>query len=133
MNRSPSSDAAAAIVNLIDAEKRKPARVLARLVADHLDALGFLAVEEEPEEEPRGLLVLAGKRPDPPTWLRFATTLDDTEPVAVTRNRTEQAIEHLGLEPSEVRAVVIEHDWLRVYRWTDRTTAQTLPVLEEPA
>lgn len=134
----PTDHAAAALVGLLADEGRKPPRVLARKIADHLDALGLLASPSElgdDDDEPEGQLVLMGQRPEPPTWLRFAATLDDEDeaPVAVTRNRTEKAMRHLGLDPSQVRAVVVEHDFLRVFRWSDRTAAQTMPILEEPA
>lgn len=131
----PAAAARDALVGVLTDNARKPPRVLAKLVADHLDALGLLDHPEPTRIGDEGSLVLMGRRPEPPSWLRFARTLDDEPPVAVTRNRTDTALRHLGLDPTEVRAVVVERDYLRVYRWTDRTesSGQTMPILKEPA
>lgn len=123
-------DTAASLVGLLTDEGRKPPRVLARKIAEHLQALDLLA-DPVPDAPAGGELVRIRRRGEPGPWLRFADTLPDDVPVAVTRNRTDAALTHLGLVPVEVRAVVIEQDWLRVFRWTDRTTAQTMPILEE--
>lgn len=126
--------AAAALVGVLTEHQRKPARVVARLAAEHLDQLGMLEDPAEwDDEDPAGHLVYQGQRPDPPTWLVFSKTImDDPQgPIAVTRDRTASAIEVLGLEPDEVRAVVIEPTHIRVFRWSDRVTAQTMPILPD--
>lgn len=110
----------------LEDHRHKPPRVLAGLVADHLAGLDLLTDELEPE-----IRWVPETRPDPPSWLHLKERLID-EGVATTLRRTRMAIEALDLDPDEVRAVVIEQGWLRVYRWTDpTTTAQTVPILED--
>ena len=121
-----------ALIGLLIDEKHKPPRVIARKALDLLDSLDMLAAEPKPAKD-AGRLVTLAKRQEPPSWLAFVDRLDTNEtPIAVTRNRTSAALEALGLRPEDVRAVVIEQDWIRVYRWSDRTeVAQTMPVLED--
>lgn len=121
-----------ALIGLLIDEKHKPPRVIARKALDLLDSLDMLAAEPKPAKD-AGRLVTLAKRQEPPSWLAFVDRLDTNEtPIAVTRNRTRAALEALGLRPEDVRAVVIEQDFIRVYRWSDRTeVAQTMPVLED--
>lgn len=122
-----------ALTGLLTDEKHKPPRVIARKALDLLNRLDMLAADPEPATEAGQLVTLPKQQPEPPSWLAFVDRLPtDVDPVAITRNRTRAALEALGLRPSDVRAVVIEQDYLRVYRWTDRTeVAQTVPVLED--
>lgn len=121
-----------ALTGLLADERLRPPRVVARKVLDLLAGLDALAAEPEPTKD-AGRLVTLPKRQEPPSWLAFVDRLDTNEtPIAVTRNRTSAALEALGLRPEDVRAVVIEQDFIRVYRWGDRTeVAQTMPVLED--
>lgn len=122
-----------ALIGLLIDEKHKPPRVIARKALDLLDSLDMLAAKPAPAKETGQLVTLAKRRQEPPSWLAFVDRLDTNEtPIAVTRNRTSAALEALGLRPEDVRAVVIEQDFIRVYRWSDRTeVAQTMPVLED--
>lgn len=122
-----------ALTGLLADERLRPPRVVARKVLDLLDSLDMLAAEPKPAKDAGRLVTLAKRRQEPPSWLAFVDRLDTSEvPIAVTRNRTSAALEALGLRPEDVRAVVIEQDWIRVYRWSDRTeVAQTMPVLED--
>src|SRR5689334_21615049 len=114
------------LVGLLTDNARKPPRVLAALVADHLHALHLLADDRELVARK---VITAPK--DPPSWEHFKPSLVD-DGIATTRARTDAAIQALHLEPAEVRAVVIEDNLIRVYRYTDRTTlAQTMPILED--
>lgn len=121
-----------ALTGLLTDERLRPPRVVARKVLDLLDSLDMLAAAPEPATE-AGQLVTLSKQQEPPSWLTFVDRLPaGVDPIAVTRNRTRSALEALGLRPEDVRAVVIEQDFLRVYRWADRTeAAQTMPVLED--
>lgn len=58
---------------------------------------------------------------DPPRWTKWAERNAQwlRDGIAVTRNRTTAAVTALGLDPAEVRAVVIEPDVMHVFRWTD--------------
>lgn len=130
--------AAAALVGLLADEGRKAPRVVARKVAEHLHHLGLLVDDTGPVEVSGGHIVYGGKRPDPPSWLRFSKVIEQDPtgkpepPIAVTRNRTEAAMTALGLDPREVRAVVIERDELRVYAYTDRTEwGQLMPIMPD--
>lgn len=129
----PQDRALNALTGLLADERLRPPRVVARKVLDLLDSLDMLAAEPEPVKEAGRLVTLPKRRQEPPSWLAFVDRLDTSEvPIAVTRNRTTSALEALGLRPEDVRAVVIEQDFIRVYRWSDRTeVAQTMPVLED--
>lgn len=73
--------------------------------------------------------------PEPPRWAKYvernAPLLEDG--IATTRNRTREAMHALGLDPNEVRAVVIEPFTMHVFRWTDTTTRVGIgqPILED--
>lgn len=130
--------AAMALVGLLADEGRKAPRVVARKVAEHLERLGLLAGDDDELEPAGGHIVYGGKRPDPPSWLRFSKVIEEDPtgkpepPIAVTRNRTEAAMTALGLDPREVRAVVIERDELRVYSYRDRGEwGQTMPIMPD--
>jgi len=73
-------------------------------------------------------------RPQPVSWLDFEDRIEGliATGIATTRSRTSSAIGELGLNPTEVRAVVIEQHTVRVYRWSDVSHAQTIPILEDP-
>lgn len=110
---------------LIENQRRAP-RVQATAVLRELgDALVPVATDEGVEL----------RRPEPPRWARYA---ERNAPllaagVATTRNRTHEAIRSLGLEPEEIRAVVIEADTVHVFRWTDAGTRVGigLPIVED--
>lgn len=108
--------------------RHKSPRVQARLVMEALAA-----------KDGAPVTVLPTDRPDPAPWVDFnerMTTQQQRlvdEGFATTRNRTHAAITALDLDPAEVRALVVEHDFIRVFRWTDRSASQTLPIIEEPA
>lgn len=63
----------------------------------------------------------AAPPPEPPRWSRYAERNAKllNAGVATTRNRVEAAMHALGLEPHEIRAVVIEPSTIHVFRWTD--------------
>lgn len=126
---SPQTDLQASVAALLEEHRRKAPRVQARLVLELLDAQPAKPVAPKPvvtrssvawdeartriEVDPLGKLVDQG--------------------IATTRNRTHAAFRALGLEPAEVRAVVIEHDWLRVYyhdRPSQPSVPQTVPILD---
>lgn len=125
---SPPTDLQASVAALLEEHRRKAPRVQARLVLELLDA--------------------HPARPAPkPVVTRSAVAWDDArtrieadplgklvdQGVATTRNRTHAAFRALGLEPASVRAVVIEHDWLRVYhhdRPAQPSLPQTVPILD---
>lgn len=115
------TDVRSVVLGVLTDNPRKPPRVLAKLIADQLH-----------HQPPAGEPVVVEERPDPATWTDYESRLID-DGIATTRNRTDAALRSLGLEPAEIRAVVIERDWLRIYRWTDTATAQTMPILKETA
>lgn len=124
------TDLQARIAGVLEDNRHKPARVQAKLVHELVRHLG--------SQHEQILITPAEDRTEPEPWVEFASRLR-TDPlprlveqgIATTRNRTNAAMTVLGLDPHEVRAVVIEHDTLRVFRWTDRTCAQTVPIIEE--
>lgn len=74
-------------------------------------------------------------RVDPPRWAKY---VERNAPllaagVATTRNRTRGAMEVLGLEPDQVRAVVIEPDVIHVFRWADArvNVGMGTPIVED--
>lgn len=75
----------------------------------------------------------AEERPDPESWTRFVSRTEQllATGVATSRERTTAAIAELGLNPAEIRAVVIEQQQVRVYRYSDKHLAQTMPIIEE--
>jgi hypothetical protein len=131
------SDLAARVAGLLEEHRHKPRRVQARLVAElvETDQERHLDTDAPPDT------ITDKSRPDPKAWVQFRKRLND-DPfgalvdagVATTRNRTHAALHALGLDPTEVRAVVIEHDSLRVYRYDTHNQAsvpQTVPILED--
>ena len=119
------TDLQASVTALLEEHRHKPARVQARLVLELLDAQPAKSAVKPTRTRTSVAWTEARDRPDP---LR---RLVDTG-VATTRNRTHAAYRALGLEPAEVVAVVIEQDWLRIYRH-DRALAdvpQTVPILD---
>jgi hypothetical protein len=123
-------DLHARLANLLEEHHRKSPRVQARLALELIKAAGT--------GRPPPPVTPVEDRPDPAIWTEAVERIE-ADPfrrlvdsgVATTRNRTHAAIRALGLDPTEVRALVVEHDFIRVYRWTDRDHAQTLPILEE--
>lgn len=126
----PQTDLQASVAALLEEHRRKAPRVQARLV---LELLG--AQPAKPAPKP----VVAPLRSSE-AWDEARTRIEADplgklvdQGVATTRNRTHAAFRALGLEPAEVRAVVIEHDWLRVYyhdRPSQPSVPQTVPILD---
>lgn len=114
------------IASALAENRRKAPRVQANLVMQLLGRPVALA------EDPTPLVPV-----DPPRWSKYAERnaqwLEDG--VATTRNRSDAAIAALGLEPHEVRAVVIEPCTVHVFRWADRSerVGIGLPIIEEEA
>jgi hypothetical protein len=112
------------IASVLAENHRKAPRVVANLVVQLLDAPATAA-----PPEPTPLPV------EPARWAKYAERnarwLEDG--IATTRNRTEAAMVALGLEPHEVRAVVIEPNVVHIFRWADRGTRVGigLPIIEE--
>lgn len=75
-------------------------------------------------------------RPEPNSWTEYHDQREGlvATGIATTPERTTAAMAELGLDPSEVRAVVIERHAVRVFRYSDRKRAQTMPIitLEDP-
>lgn len=105
---------------------RRPPRVQAAAI------LRELGDSVEPAKEDEGPVL---RRVQPPRWARYvernAPLLEAG--VATTRNRTRGAMEALGLEPDEIRAVVIEAHQIHVFKWTDARThvGVGLPIVED--
>lgn len=128
---SPQTDLQASVAALLEEHRRKAPRVQARLVLELLDAQPAKPVAPKP--------VVAPLRSSE-AWDEARTRIEADplvklvdQGIATTRNRTHAAYRALGLEPAEVVAVVIEHDWLRVYRHDRPTQAdvpQTVPILD---
>lgn len=101
-------------------------RVQATRLLEHFDIEGWELVKQ----------TASRPHPDPGTWLEFEDVNEGllADGIATTRTRTSAAIAELGLDPTEVRAVVIEDRTVHVYRYTDRVTRQTMPIIdyEEP-
>lgn len=106
--------------------QRRPPRVQAVAVLRELNgAVDTVEVDGEP----------VVRRPEPPRWAKYA---ERNAPlleagVATTRNRTAAAMVALGLEPHEVRAVVIEPSVIHVFRWTDARSnvGMGIPIVED--
>lgn len=104
------------IAGLLEENRLKPPRVQANVVVQLIESY-------RPPSSPE---VVAAPKPtkgqrDPARWVKYAernaALLD--EGIATTRNRTVAAMAALGLDPVEVRAVVIEPNVIHVFRWTD--------------
>lgn len=97
------------IAVVLEENRLKPSRVKANLVMQLLRPA-----------KPDGAPVVV-RKVDPPRWTKYAERNARLleQGVATTRNRTNAAIEALGLDPLEVRAVVIEPNVVHVFRWTD--------------
>lgn len=146
MTRSPQSDPdvlASRIRSVLEEHPHKPPRVVSKLIAEVIRPTAPVAA---PPAVDAPLVVLHNKTlPDPEAWVEFRQRLqsDPIEAmvdagVATTRNRTHNAFRALGLDPTTVRAVVIEHDWLRIYRYdppasNQPSVPQTVPILGETA
>jgi hypothetical protein len=115
------------IASVLLEHRRKAPRVQANLVVQLVQ--GRRPVLAEAVAEPVDV------QPDPPRWSKYAERnakwLEDG--IATTRNRTHAAMTALGLDPNEVRAVVIEPDVVHIFRWADRGTRVGigLPIIEE--
>lgn len=112
------------IAAVLEDNHRRPVRVQANKVMQLLEA---------PPAVPGRL----PSRPDPARWVKYAErnrALLDAG-IATTRNRTRAAMEALGLEPNEVRAVVIEPHTVHVFLWTDQGERVGIgqPIIEEEA
>lgn len=101
-------------------------RVQATRLLEHFDLEGWELVKT----------TATRPHPDPGSWLGFEDVNEGllADGIATTRTRTSAAIAELGLVPTEVRAVVIESNVIHVYRYNDRVTRQTMPIIdyEEP-
>ena len=97
-------------------------RLQALHLLEHLEARGWELVKRDA----RSL------HPDPDSWLEFVNVNEGllADGIATSRTRTSSAIAELGLDPSEVRAVVIETNVVHVYRWSNKPKRQTLPIIE---
>lgn len=125
---SPQTDLQASVAALLEEHRRKAPRVQARLVLELLDAQ-----PAKPAPKP-------GVARSAVAWDEARSRIEADplvklvdQGVATTRNRTHAAFRALGLEPASVRAVVIEHDWLRVYRYdrpSQPSVPQTVPILD---
>lgn len=109
------------IQGVLEDNHRRPARIVANKIVQLLDK----------PAEPTPLPNL----PEPARWAKYAArnqALLDSG-IATTRNRTRAAMEALGLEPNEVRAVVIEPHVIFVFRWTDQNERVGIgvPILED--
>lgn len=126
---SPPTDLQASVAALLEEHRRKAPRVQARLVLELLGA-------QPAKPAPKPVVPLRSAE----AWDEARTRIEADplgklvdQGVATTRNRTHAAFRALGLEPAEVRAVVIEHDWLRVYyhdRPAQPSVPQTVPILD---
>lgn len=108
------------IASVLAENHRKPPRVLANLVVQLLDA-------------PR--TVPEAPKPEPARWTKYAERNEQwlRDGIAITRNRTSAAKKALGLDPNEVRAVVIEPHVVHVFRWTDagERVGIGLPIIDD--
>lgn len=114
------------IAGVLVEHARRPPRVQATAILRELNG----AVEAKVDGDE-----VVVRRPEPPRWARYA---ERNAPllaagVATTRNRTRMAMEALGLEPDEIKAVVIERDVIHVFKWTDQSTrvGVGLPIVED--
>lgn len=122
-------DLQASVAALLEEHRRKAPRVQARLVLELLGA-------QPAKPAPKPVVPLRSSE----AWDEARTRIEADplvklvdQGVATTRNRTHAAFRALGLEPASVRAVVIEHDWLRVYhhdRPSQADVPQTVPILD---
>lgn len=104
----------------------KAPRIQATRLMEHFDHEGWELVKVDARD----------LHPDPGPWLEFEDVNEGllADGIATSRSRTSAAIAELGLDPTEVRAVVIEARTVHVYRHSDRVTRQTMPIIdyEEP-
>lgn len=121
------TDPSPLIQAVLSEHRHKPARVQTRLV---LDAIRHLLAADDAET------VEAAPLPETLEWRSFRQRLDQDPHgslvdfgLATTRNRTHGAYRALGLDPHDIRAVVIEPDQIRVYPY--RKSSYGLPILEE--
>lgn len=124
-------DPLATMIGVLTEHRHKAPRVQAKLLAEALNPTPAAAVPVQIGREAQAWDA---------TKDRIGRLID--EGIATTRNRTHAAMRALGLNPTEVRALVIEHDSIRVYRYdptvSDKTghrpsIPQTMPILEESA
>lgn len=108
------------VMALAETETLRPGRRAARLL-EHLEAQGWELVRRR---QPQA-------RPEPDPWGDYRSINAKLlgEGIAVSRTMTSAAMCELGLNPDEIRAVVIEPTTVHVFRHSDRTTHQHMPIL----